>query len=73
MVELPQAHLGTDIFTHRHQCYSDDRERLESGVLFLRIEVIVAVVEHILNFQDVAGSCKRAHFQKDLSLLRDRV
>jgi hypothetical protein len=73
VVELPQAHLGADVLAHGNHGNTEDGDRLVRRVFLLLVEVVVAVVEHALDLEDVAGAGIGADVDEDRGLLGDRV
>lgn len=73
MVELPQAHLSSDILSHSDDGDTENGETLVGNVVLLLVEMVVAVVKHALNLKDVSGSSVGADIGEDNGLLGDRV
>lgn len=71
VVELSNRHVRSDVLAHRDERDSDDGQGLVKVVLLLRIEVVMAVVEHALDLEHVTGACERAHVDEDKRLLPD--
>lgn len=71
MIELSQAHLSTDILAHRYQGNADHGKGLECVVIFASVDVVVAVMQHALHLQHIAGASEGAHFDQNLGLLSD--
>lgn len=53
MVELSQAHLCANFLAHGHHSDTEDGDCLVRRVLLLLVEVVVAVVKHVLDLEDV--------------------
>jgi hypothetical protein len=71
VVELANGHVGSDILSHRDDGDSDDGERLVQIVVFLGVEVVVAVSEHLLNLEYAARAGEGANVDEDERLLAD--
>jgi hypothetical protein len=72
VVELANGHVGSNVLTHRDESDSDDCETLVQVILLLGVNVVVAVVEHVLDLEDISGPGERAHVDEDEGLLSDR-
>lgn len=71
MIKLADSHFGADVFAHRDERYSNDSQSLVQVVILFGVQVIVAVVEHVLHFQHVARAGERADVDKNESLFAD--
>lgn len=73
VIELPQTHLSSDIFSHGNQRYTNHSEGLVCIVVLFCIKMLSAVVEHALDLEHVASASEGAHLQQDLGLLGNRM
>lgn len=62
MLELPQRHLSANVLTHRNKRDPNNGKRLEC---IISIDVVVALVQHPLDFQDVTRPSEGADLNKD--------
>lgn len=69
MVELTNGHVRSDVLSHRQERDTNHRKRLMRIVLLLRIQMIVTMIQHGLNLEDIPRSGVGAHLDENERLL----
>lgn len=68
MVELSNGHIGPDVLSHRNECDPNHCQSLMKVVLLLRVQMIMTMIKHTLNFEHVPSSRVRANVDQDKGL-----
>lgn len=73
VVELSQTHLRSNVLSHSDHGDSEDGQTLVRHVVLLFVKVVVAVVKHRLDLEDISSPSIGADVGEDNGLLRDGV
>lgn len=71
MIELTNGHIRSNVLPHRQQRNPNDRERLMRIILLLRIQMVMTMIQHRLNFQNIPRAGVRADFDENESLFTE--